>query len=624
MKVRTASTRWAIVGFLAGVFLTVWSVKLWTIGRYGSDLPYWDQWAKEGELFYQPWFEHREFWSRVFVPHNEHRIAPTLALNLGLVRLGHDRWDARVQCAASAALHAGLITGLAWWAFRRLTRRGAFVVSATLVAIAAPPIAWENVLGGFQSQFYFLATFSLLALGGMLGAHPKSWRWWGGLAAAAAACVSMGSGMLIAVPILVVCGLQLIKGAAPDKAIATTPNPVAVRLETYSGRFITLAAALAIGVVGWLFRAKAEWHAPLHAHSGTGWLVYVARCLAWPAYGFPAWTLLAWLPWAWLLIRRLRQRSSEAHRATDFVLAGGLWVIAQAAAVAYSRAGGSELPAPRYGDICALGLAFNAFALAILTESPKWTVNRRWAAVAFVAVAWNLAVALALCSATRDVIEKALPAKKAESVEFERNVADFVLTDDYTTFEKQRIPFPLPDWLARMIRNPTLRRLLPTSVRQPVPVSGLANEAAPAPPLPHRATRTVTQGEWTSSPLAGGRGWWMIETSGAIGTAGTTLELRSPDGKRSLGTIMPSKAPGTTWRAAYVNAPREPAVLVARTDSPEHWIALSEPVEMSALSYGTWRLTQNAWWLCLVGLAGVIGCGAVVRRASRRESSPAA
>jgi hypothetical protein len=612
------------VGLVASVFLAIWSAKLWTIGRYGSDLPYWDQWAKEGELFYAPWFEHHEFWHNLFVPHNEHRIAPTLALNLGLLKWGGDQWDARVQCVANAALHAALMAGLAWWALARLRRGWALAGCVLLVAIAAPPIAWENVLGGFQSQFYFLAIASILAIGGLLGAPAFSWRWFGGIVAAAVACVSMGSGMLVAAPIAAVALLRILSNRRSRNT--PTGDPESATLLSAAA---TLVVALLIGGIGWWLRPQAPWHAAIHAHSLVQSLLYAARCLAWPLYGSPWLALVFWAPWAVLgalTVRRALRGDTPGHGET-FVVAGGLWVLAQIAAVSYSRAGASELPAPRYGDICALGLAFNFLAFALLAARPGREDNRSPAATAAhppsrkmavaIVTAWLGVVAVSLIIATRTELRTDLPQKHSDSVAYERNVQAFVLTDDYETFSKEKlIPFPLPDWLARMIRNPTLRRLLPESVRSPVPVPGLADHAAnAAPSLSHRATRTVTAGTmWQSALLTPDTGWWKIETAGDVGRPGASLDLVSLATHRVLASIQPTKPAGNSWRAAYVRAPKEPVVLIARVTPPAHWLAFSEPVEMSALGYRTWRLTLNAQWLGLLAAAGLLGFGVAVAR----------
>lgn len=235
-----------------------------------------------------------------------------------------------------------------------------------------------------------------------------------------------------------------------------------------------------------------------------------------------------------------------------------------------------------------------------------------------VAGVWLLIVAGAIFVATRTELHTDLPQKRSDNTAYIRNTQAFVLTNDYTTFasEVPLIPFPMADWLARILRNPTLRRLLPESVRPPIPVPGLADGAAnPAPLLLHRATRTVSAGQrWQSPPLPAGHGWWKIETAGDCGQPGAVLELVAVSDHRVLGVIAPSKPAGNSWRAAYVRAPREPAVLIARVSPPAHWLAFSDPIAMSSLSHWTWRLTLNAWWLALVALLGLMTFGAAYWR----------
>lgn len=668
---------WSHVGLIVSLFLAIWSVKLAVIARYGTDLPYWDQWAKEGELLYAPWFERHELWHNLFVPHNEHRIAPTLAMNWLLLRLGGNQWDARVQCVASAALHAALMAALAAWVLRKLDRGrlwegavpsapqtgraagppsrkadnvGAIGLCLLLVLVAAPPIAWENVLGGFQSVFYFLAIFSLLAIAGLLGSPAWSWRWFGGIVAAMLACVSMGSGMLVAAPIAVMAARRLMAQRG-GRVGATNPR---------SDALATLGAAVVIGAVGWWLRPQAPWHAALHAHSILEYTHYAARCLAWPLYDRPWLAAVLWAPWVIFATRSLTKSSITAGPATtdhrgaefspraqesgaEFILAGGLWVLAQVAAVCFARAGGSELPAPRYGDIFALGVVFNAMALGSLLGpasggSPALRQNRGDGLPQAKRMTWRMIPALwlavsvvAIAAATRDVFHEALPRKKADAIAYEHNVQAFVLTDDYPALEKAAplIPFPITDWLARMLRNPTLRHLLPQSVREPMHVPGLNNAspaldvaraAAPLPPLDHRATRTLTTpGEWRSGPLPAMPGWWKIETGGDIGKAGAVLELRAVADDHILATIAPTKPAGAGWRAAYVPAPQEPARLYAALKPPAHVLGFSEPIEMSSLSFWTWRLVEHAGWLAAAAVAGLLGFGVAALRSTRPQ-----
>jgi hypothetical protein len=107
--------------FGAALFFIIWGIKLLLIDRYGSDLPGWDQLPREGELTYIPWVQHHLFWSRLIDPHNEHRIAPTIALNLGLLLWG-GQWDARVQLWVNGALHAAMGVLFFLWLARQVSR----------------------------------------------------------------------------------------------------------------------------------------------------------------------------------------------------------------------------------------------------------------------------------------------------------------------------------------------------------------------------------------------------------------------------------------------------------------------------------------------------------------------
>ena len=606
-------SRFATAALALGLFLAVWGAKLVAIDRYGSDLPYWDQWAKEGDHLLTPWFERHELWQNLFLPHNEHRIAPTLALNLALVA-GGGQWDARVQCAASAALHAALATGLFLWALARLPRPWALAFGAVLLLAVAPPIAWENVLGGFQSQFYFLAGFTLLALGGLLSTPALSPRWCGGLACALLALVSMGSGLLLAAPLAAVAALRLVSKNSPRR-----------------DALLTLGAALALGALGAVLRTPTPWHDSLHAKTAAEFLLYAARCLAWPLPQHPWLAPLLWAPWFALLFLRVRsafrsrlstpssQLSALHASTTDFLLAAGAWVLLQIAAVSFSRAGGGGLPASRYGDIAALGLIVAFAALAPLASAQP-ARRRTFAILGATALAL---VAVGVAVATRDVLAGPLPNKKQESLASERSVQAFVLTDDYATFATSPLPFPLPDWLARILRRPDIRAVLPTSVRAPLRLEHFSTTPTPpAPDLWERRTHSLTTaGDWRSAPLPPATlAWWKIETTGPAFTP-LLVSLTPPLSLAPSSALSPSSAIAPTrpphpaeWRAAYVPAPRGPATLLARTDSPERWLAFTEPVEMSALSYRTRQLAQHGAWLAAAGLLPLAAAALALRR----------
>jgi hypothetical protein len=239
-------------------------------------------------------------------------------------------------------------------------------------------------------------------------------------------------------------------------------------------------------------------------------------------------------------------------------------------------------------------------------------------------VVWLGVVVTAHFAAARTAWKPYLENKKADHALYERNVGHFVRTDDYATFEKQGLPFPFPEWLARILRTPCIRSILPVSVRPPLTISGLASPEsyganAPIEPLPDRATRALMGPvEWRSAGIAPMDGWWKIETAGQLGGPGASLEIVAMRDGRTLDSVIPSKRAERTWRAAYVRAPGEPAYLRARCSSAESWFAFSEPTVMSSASWWVWRGCKQGAMLAVLGwsLFALFGAAAWQRRRS--------
>ena len=127
--------------------LAVWRA---TLASY-SPLPFWDQWERIGS---------DQILSRIFDPHNEHRLAVPSLFFLGDVALfGGRQVFLLLAIQTVQAMHAGLMIGLV----RQAGLRGTdlFGAAALVVALMFAGVQIENFYWGFQISFvlvYLLAT----------------------------------------------------------------------------------------------------------------------------------------------------------------------------------------------------------------------------------------------------------------------------------------------------------------------------------------------------------------------------------------------------------------------------------------------------------------------------------
>jgi hypothetical protein len=592
--------RLRLAALAAALFFLIWGVKLTVIAQFGSDLPNWDQWDAEGVQTFRPYLRHQLHFLDLFAPHNEHRVACTRVLALGLLLL-NGQWDNRLECVVNAALHAAVAVVIFLYGCRLIHRRWHGAWLAAVAAMIAPPIAWQNVLGGFHSQQIFLLAFSLAGLALLLTARPGSARWWVGLACAAVALFTMASGLLAAA---VVAAVLVVSG--PPR-------------EVWRRHGVTVAACLLVVGAGWMLRINVPQDAPLGAHSAASFLVAVWHSLQWPAVFCAPLAVLLWMPWAWLGWRAWRGRDPLRPQ-LRVIFAVGLWVLLQFAATAYGRGAGGAWPASRYLDTVATGVLVNALALLVALSSDAFPGWRAWER-AVLAAAWAGVVAVGTWQHVTEVWRVELPVVGAQMARRDANTAAYLASGD-DRYLNQDIPYPSKNSLMERLAYPEIRAILPASIRAPLKLAGQADPAgsfaarAVAPATPPRASAAfwgsytaagvAARGVWRSTPLplSPRGGYWQIDVTGDLGRrAGLSLEIvAAADGAR-LASIAPAEPNPTVWTALYLPAPRQAVRLVARDASPFAWFGFGAPVEMASFSYWAMRLTSVGWAMALI--AGV-------------------
>jgi hypothetical protein len=430
------------------LFLLVAGARWWLIGRYSSDVPWLDQWDAEAQGLYQPWrtgILNIQTW---FAPHNEHRIFFTRVLALGLLWLNR-QWDPRLQMVVNACLYA-IIPAVLFLVLRR-GRTPGFQISCwvLLAVLGSLPYGATNTLLGFQSQFYFLAGFSLLAIYTLANSRPGSIWWTAGVISGCAALVSMASGFAAALAVLGVLLCSTFRSARKFK-------------QELRQKWMTILAACGLVAAGILLRYNPPGHAAFAAKSVGDFGRLLLACLSWPGTPMVLVALVSWVPFSVFLANYLRRRTRD-DRAERFVLGIGFWVLLQAVALASFRANSGEGLESRYTDILAFGLLANAICAMWLLGSEGNL--RRWMPI--LTTIWFGVSGIGLYATSFDVL--ASPWKHDMEVR-RAAAAAFLVTGDERYLERGP-PYPDTKRLAAQLLDPALRPILPASIRKPLTLS---------------------------------------------------------------------------------------------------------------------------------------------------------
>lgn len=599
--------------------------------EFGSDMPDWDQWDAEARTLLVPWFERDNFLSHLFEPHNEHRVVLTKVQNLATTLLA-GQWDARVECFFNAFLHAGIALGI-WTLARRWFRAGLQVAAFALLAgLYALPLAWQNVIGGFHSQQYWLIGLSFASVG-LLPFQPAwSGKWWLGVLAAILVLGSMASGFL-----------------ASTVVLAILITRVMARQTTLRQTWPTIALACAITAVGFFSRVERDYHAHMKAATAQDFLLSLARSFEWPQRGNEWAGLVVWAPVfvvAATLMRGIRagaQKSSAGDERRWMIVALGLWVIVQLLATAYARGAGAGYPAPRYMDTLIFGVAVNALALGLLaTHTPPDAGRSRRAALLLLATCWFVVVGNGAYVYARGSLRVDLPIAADYYRRAEPHVRSYLTSGDQRDLIDP-IPYPAADALAERLQPEAVRRVLPESIRPALRVAvatsgsfnaGLTNargevigvETVPADVAPlvgrlvftslrHESEAAGT--EFATQPIAPPtHAWLRFDVIGQIPSASAELELRYAGNGELLSSVRIPALPSLTWTPVYVRSPKVPFVIAARERDSSGWFAFTAPTEVGSWPYWTRKLMARGTGLAVAGIA----TAAVVFATGRRQA----
>jgi hypothetical protein len=589
--------------WLVTLFLVVFSSKLLLMRETPVTSPFWDQWDGEAAAVFIPASECSLTWRSMFSLHNEHRIFFSRLLALDLLTL-NGQWDPRLEQVANAAVHsltAVLLVTIVWLA----GGRGRLDVCVFIGAVAfALPFAWENILIGFQSAFYFLLLFSVLAIWLILRYRAGSRAWFLGWACAVCGLFTAASGLVI--PLVIAASVVL---------------AVVCDRRGRWGAAVNLAMAACVFVIGWSTSSPPlAQHAPLAASTVWDFTRALGQSLAWPWTDRPPFGLVMWLPVCVLAAAALWRRSAvTAHE--QFAMALALWAAAQATLISYGRGAGGAAPATRYMDFLNIGFVANAVALLALHEH----LSARRATSVLSSAALAAWLAFATIGAGR-LVDRALvdldawrPMFAGQAATVRAFTRSGNLADLLHRVPLNELPYPDPARLATLLQDTYVRRVLPPSVRAPVRVEpklvtndGFVEDGVyrrvPRQPLTRSwgsfsARGNPSTGRFESEPIeACQAGRLQFQVAGYLGGDKQYLAMKDLATGRET-PITVHQLPREEWLETIVPCPKRPYILIAEDETAESWFAFREPVEIGWASSIAESLIGGSRFLLFLSLA---------------------
>ncbi len=426
---------------LAATLLVIAAARLYFVETFAIPLPFWDQWDAEGDYLLRPWIEGRLEWHNLWQPHNEHRIFPTRLLSLlifSITGVWNNLIEARVNILVAECIPLIILLFL----MRQKALHGPrWLVLIVIIAQFSLPFAFENLLIGFQSQFYFLVIFTLLALIlaslyldsllAMAGVLVLSWL----------SVLTMASGLLTP---LAAAGVYVLHGF--------------LRREVnwkHAGLVVVLAS---LSAAGYSIMPQIDSNHIFRSRNMAELFTALEYILAWPMLPIrKSWrtAMVLWIPALVMVPWFLRNRTLT--RADLFMAGCVMWSLAQTIAIAYGRGQSIQSVSSRYTELFTIGLVGNAWFAARFTE----VKIRHWYIAWLGAVFFYVFIKGHVNRRNQDMLD--LRESYSHSLKQEANVRRYLKTKDPSALVQPRFEIPYPDSirLRTLLDNPTIRGILP-------------------------------------------------------------------------------------------------------------------------------------------------------------------
>ncbi|HEX6833968.1 MAG TPA: hypothetical protein VF132_10590 [Rudaea sp.] len=570
--------------------LMILTARLLAARLFASDLPYWDQWDSEGWLLLKPFHEHGIPWDILFSAHNEHRIVLSRLITMTLFALNNDQWDNLVSLAANALIYAAIWSAFLAALARRLDVHAFLPFFALYVLACSSTAAADNLLSGFQNPFYLLTALTITGVW-IAATRPLTvLRLLLLCVLSVAAIYTLASGPFTAPAIALAA---LLRWWFIDRSTHQKESTPAAPSSSRTPFVVALTLILiALFVGGVLATPRIPSYAGLGAQSALEFIDAVFTVFSWPLPGHWYCALIVWSPFVLTAWRVLRTRRCEPLEAVAFALGG--WIALQSFATAFSRGHAMAAVPTRYLDIFVVGLLLNAYlAAAACARLGRRRANKVLAfaglfALYFGGLLWQSILGI-----------KALHERAALTEHQIEHVRRFVASGDMGELANQpylHVPYPIPERLAMMLNDPSIRSMLPASVRAPIAMPKNAGfEPDGFFPITSGEHQGNVFGSYTklgnanqarieSEPVTSRFPYVALDICGYLGQPDIALSLQPTRPSGSAREIRPAEPPRESWKHVVIATPESPYRVVADDHRPDLWFAFTEPVELGRLS----------------------------------------
>ena len=442
--------------------------------------PYLDQWSAEISGVVAPLAHGRIGMRDLLAANNEHRVVLTRIVSLASVVV-NGGWDNRVMVIATFALQSAAVAWvcLAAWSILGWLRGGLVAAAALLPMLLV--CDWENVVSGFQDQFAMMVLGTVVALSLQSGFSLRSRGCWGALVMAAVLLGTMASGFLTAAAMAGTGVVMALAGRCAWRPCAGF-----------------IGACAAVAALGWFTRHPFAPMPSLYAQGPGAWVSAFLAYASWPLSPNVLGLACLWAPWCVLLQRTLRRRDGLPF--APFALGLGLWVLLQAGALAWSRAGLSGLVSARYTEVLAWGFVANASAVALLIPGSS-TAGWIRTALCLVAAAWFGAVGGSEVWRSRTIYRPYFESFRRQTLEHEQRLLAFTRTGEAGVIKGVEFPH-IPgtaDEIIALLRDAKVRALLPGPLRRGPADGPDVPDSAGDGPLGNAAAAAMRNGPWFAS-----------------------------------------------------------------------------------------------------------------------------